>query len=53
MVLSICGSLYSFADHIFQVLSNYANDLGDGVKGTDQHRERTAHGGQRLIPIGR
>jgi len=32
----------------FQVLSNFANDYGDGVKGTDDHRE----GEKRLIASG-
>lgn len=32
----------------FQVLSNFANDYGDGVKGTDDHRE----GEQRLVASG-
>jgi 1,4-dihydroxy-2-naphthoate octaprenyltransferase len=32
----------------FQVLSNFANDYGDGVKGTDDHRE----GEKRLIALG-
>ena len=32
----------------FQVLSNFANDYGDGIKGTDDHRE----GEQRLVSSG-
>ncbi len=32
----------------FQVLSNFANDYGDGIKGTDENRE----GEQRLIAAG-
>ncbi len=32
----------------FQVISNFANDYGDGVKGTDQNRE----GEQRLVASG-
>ena len=32
----------------FQVLSNFANDYGDGIKGTDDHRE----GEKRLIASG-
>lgn len=32
----------------FQVLSNFANDYGDGVKGTDKHRE----GEERLVASG-
>ncbi len=32
----------------FQILSNFANDYGDGIKGTDQHRT----GEQRLVASG-
>lgn len=32
----------------FQVLSNFANDYGDGIKGTDEHRE----GEERLVASG-
>ncbi len=32
----------------FQVLSNFANDYGDGIKGTDKHRE----GEERLVASG-
>jgi len=32
----------------FQVLSNFANDYGDGIKGTDDHRE----GEKRLVASG-
>jgi len=32
----------------FQVLSNFANDYGDGIKGTDDHRE----GEERLVASG-
>lgn len=32
----------------FQVLSNFANDYGDGIKGTDTHRQ----GEQRLVASG-
>jgi 1,4-dihydroxy-2-naphthoate octaprenyltransferase len=32
----------------FQVLSNFANDYGDGIKGTDDHRE----GEQRMVASG-
>ncbi len=32
----------------FQVLSNYANDYGDGIKGTDDHRE----GEKRMVASG-
>jgi 1,4-dihydroxy-2-naphthoate octaprenyltransferase len=32
----------------FQVLSNFANDYGDGIRGTDDNRE----GEQRLIAAG-
>jgi 1,4-dihydroxy-2-naphthoate octaprenyltransferase len=42
LVLSLLTTLF------FQVLSNYANDLGDGVKGTDEHRK----GEQRMVGSG-
>lgn len=42
LVLSLLTTLF------FQVLSNYANDLGDGVKGTDQYRR----GEQRMVGSG-
>ena len=46
LVLSLLTTLF------FQVLSNYANDLGDGVKGTDQHRRGEPRMvGSGLIPI--
>ncbi|QMU63001.1 MAG: 1,4-dihydroxy-2-naphthoate octaprenyltransferase [Flavobacteriaceae bacterium] len=32
----------------FQILSNFANDYGDGIKGTDNHRE----GEERLVASG-
>ena len=32
----------------FQILSNFANDYGDGIRGTDNHRE----GEQRLVASG-
>ena len=48
LVLSLLTTLF------FQVLSNYANDLGDGVKGTDQHRRGEPRMvGSGLIPIGK
>ena len=36
---------------LYQVLSNYANDYGDGIKGTDQHRASQAE--VRAVASGR
>ena len=42
LILSLLTTL------LFQVLSNYANDYGDGVKGTDDHRK----GEKRMVSTG-
>jgi len=42
LILSLLTTL------LFQVLSNYANDYGDGVKGTDDHRK----GEKRMVSAG-
>ncbi len=34
--------------HWFQVLSNFANDYGDGIRGTDMHRT----GEKRMVASG-
>lgn len=41
-------SLAVFTSFAYQVLSNYANDLGDGIRGTDDNKE----GEQRAIASG-